>query len=51
MDIDWECTDVNPVVCQYDASLSSLLDKHAATKRIYVVERPMRLDDKCYVGT
>ena len=26
---------------QYDESLSSLLDKHAPSKRIYVVERPM----------
>ena len=39
--IDRECTDVNLVVRQYDASLSSLLDKHAPSKRIYVVERPM----------
>ena len=29
------------VVSQYDASLSSLLDKHALSKRIYVVDRPM----------
>ena len=29
------------VVRQYDASLSSLLDKYAPSKRIYVVERPM----------
>ena len=36
-----ECTDVNIVVSQYDASLSSLLDKHAPSKRIYVVDRPM----------
>ena len=36
-----ECTDVSIVVHQYDASLSSLLDKHAPSKRIYVVERPM----------
>ena len=35
------CTDVNLVVRQYDESLSSLLDKHAPSKRIYVVERPM----------
>ena len=41
MNIDRECTDVNLVVRQYDASLSSLLDKHAPSKRIYVVERPM----------
>ena len=41
MNIDRECTDVNLVVLQYDASLSSLLDKHAPSKRIYVVERPM----------
>ena len=41
MNIDRECTDVNLVVRQYDASLSSLLDKHAPLKRIYVVERPM----------
>ena len=41
MNIDKECTDVNLVVRQYDASLSSLLDKHAPSKRIYVVERPM----------
>ena len=39
--IDRECTDVNIVVRQYDASLSSLLDKHALSKRIYVVDRPM----------
>ena len=39
--IDRECTDVNIVVRQYDASLSSLLDKHAPSKRIYVVDRPM----------
>ena len=36
-----ECTGVNLVVRQYDASLSSLLDKHAPYKCIYVVERPM----------
>ena len=41
MNIDRECTDVNLVIRQYDASLSSLLDKHAPSKRIYVVERPM----------
>ena len=41
MYIDRECTYVNLVVRQYDASLSSLLDKHAPSKRIYVVERPM----------
>ena len=41
MNIDRECTDVNLVVCQYDASLSSLFDKHAPSKRIYVFERPM----------
>ena len=41
MNIDRECTDVNMVVRQYDTSLSSLLDKHAPSKRIYVVERPM----------
>ena len=41
MNIDRECTDVNLVVRQYDESLSSLLDKHAPSKRIYVVERPM----------
>ena len=39
--IDRECTDVNLVVRQYDASLSYLLDKHAPSKRIYVVERPL----------
>ena len=38
VNIDREC---NLVVRQYDASLSSLLDKHAPSKRIYVVERPM----------
>ena len=37
VNIDSECTDVNLVVCQYDVSLSSLLDKHAPSKRIYVV--------------
>ena len=41
VNIDRECTDVNIVVRQYDASLSSLLDKHAPSKRIYVVDRPM----------
>ena len=42
VNIDRECTDVKLVVRQYDASLSSLLlDKHAPSKRIYVVERPM----------
>ena len=41
MNIDRKCTDVNLVVRQYDASLSSLLDKHAPSKRIYVVEKPM----------
>ena len=41
VNIDRECTDVNIVVRQYDASLSSLLDKHAPTKRMYVVDRPM----------
>ena len=41
VNIDRECTDVNIVVCQYDASLSSLLNKHAPSKRIYVVNRPM----------
>ena len=41
MNIDRACTDVNLVVRQYDASLSSILDKHAPSKRIYVVERPM----------
>ena len=41
MYIDRECTDVNLVVRQYDAPLSSLLDKHAPSKHIYVVERPM----------
>ena len=35
------CTEVNLVVPQYDASLSSLLNKHATSKRIYVVEKPM----------
>ena len=42
MNIDRECTDVNLVVRQYDASRSSLLDKHAPSKRIYVVEKPMK---------
>ena len=41
VNMDRECTYVNLVVRQYDASLSSLLDKHAPSKRIYVVERPM----------
>ena len=41
MDIDRECTDVNIVVCQYDVLFSSLLDKHAPSKHIYVVDRPM----------
>ena len=39
--MDRECTDVNIGVRQYDASLSSLLDKHAPSKRIHVVDRPM----------
>ena len=39
VNIDRECTDVNIVVRQYDASLSSLLDKHALSKRIHVVDR------------
>ena len=42
VNIDRECTDVNIVVRQYDASLSSLLDKHAPSKRIYVVDRSMK---------
>ena len=41
VNIDRECTDVNIVVRQYDASLSSLVDKHAPSKLIYVVDRPM----------
>ena len=41
VNIGRECTDVNIVVRQYDASLTSLLDKHAPSKRIYVVERHM----------
>ena len=41
MNIDRECSNVNLVVRQYDASLSSLLDKHAPSKRIHVVDRPM----------
>ena len=41
VNIDRECTDVNLVVRQYNTSLSSLLDKHAPSKRIYVFERPM----------
>ena len=41
MNIDRECTDVNLIARQYNASLSSLLDKHAPSKHIYVVERPM----------
>ena len=41
VNIDRECTDVDIVVRQYDASVSSLLDKHAPSKRIYVVDRPM----------
>ena len=41
MNIDRECTDADLVVRQYDASLSSLLDKHAPSKNMYVVERPM----------
>ena len=41
VNIDRECTDVNRVVRQYDVSRSSLLDKHAPSKRIYVVERYM----------
>ena len=32
---------ISIVVSQYDASLSSLLDKHAPSKRSYVVEKPM----------
>ena len=41
VNIDRQSTDVNLVVRQYDASSSSLLNKHAPSKRIYVVERPM----------
>ena len=41
VNIDRECTDVNMDVRQYDVSLSSLLDKHATSKRIYVVDRPL----------
>ena len=41
VNIDRECTDVNIVVRQYNALLSSLLDKHAPSKRIYVVDRTM----------
>ena len=41
VNIDRECTDVNLAVRQYDVSLSSLLDKHTPSKRIYVVDRPM----------
>ena len=41
VNIDRECTDVNLVVRQYDVSISPLLDKHAPSKRIYVVERHM----------
>ena len=41
VNIDREFTDVNLVVRQYDASLSSLLDKHAPSKRIYAVVSPM----------
>ena len=41
MNIDRECTDVNIVVRQYDASRSSLLDKHAPSKHMYAVDRPM----------
>ena len=41
VNIDRECTDVNLVFCQYDASLSSLLDKQAPSKHIFVVDRPM----------
>ena len=41
MNIDRVCTDVNLVVRQYDASLSSLLDKHAPSKHIYIVEIPI----------
>ena len=41
--MDRECTDVNLVVRQYDAPLSSQLDKHAPSKRIYVDERHMNV--------
>ena len=41
VNIDREYTAVNIVVRQYDASLSSLVDKHAPSKRICVVDRPM----------
>ena len=34
MNIDRECTNVNIFVRQYDASLPSLLDKHAPSKRM-----------------
>ena len=36
-----ECSDVNIVVRQYYASLLFLLDKHAPSKRSYVVDRLM----------
>ena len=41
VNIDKNYTDVDLVVRQYDTSLSSLLDKHTPSKRIYVVEKPM----------
>ena len=41
VNIDKECSHDNMVYHQYDASLSSLLDKHAPSKRIYVAERLM----------
>ena len=36
-----ECVDVNTVVARYDEFLSSLLNKHAPLKEIYVVEMPL----------
>ena len=41
VNIDRECTNVNIDVRQYDVSLSCLLDKHAPSKHIYVVDKPM----------
>ena len=38
VNIDRECTDVNLVVRQYDASLSSLLDKYAPSKRVWSLD-------------
>ena len=41
--MDSNCTDVDVVVAQYDDKLSSILDKHAPLKCIYVVDRELNV--------